>query len=182
MSRLLGRLLLHLLGFLHCFPLLLRRLPQHLSLRLSRRGLACIFFGIGALRFSRYRPCNDRGGQQHESGKSFHSVSRTADSAAVLISYADLTPKVHPGSTRGCYFSYSTSGWYRDRYSSRSSQPVERRASPPGWTLRLRSGQDRETPVTPPYDSSRDHGTSESSSSSATCNPSADIGRECRAS
>src|SRR5271157_3056233 len=29
---------------------------------------------------------------------------------------------------------------------------VERRASPPGWTLRLRSGQARETPAPPPYD------------------------------
>jgi len=33
---------------------------------------------------------------------------------------------------------------------------VESRASPPGWTLRLRSGQARETPVLPPtYDSPR---------------------------
>jgi|CZKY01.1.fsa_nt_gi hypothetical protein len=29
------------------------------------------------------------------------------------------------------------------------SLPVERRASPPGWTLRLRSGQARETLVPP---------------------------------
>jgi len=39
--------------------------------------------------------------------------------------------------------------------------PVESRASPPGWHLRLRSGQARETPVTPPYYSSRGHGNSE---------------------
>src|SRR5208282_2993886 len=32
---------------------------------------------------------------------------------------------------------------------------VERRASSPGWPIRLRSGQAREAPVPPPYDSSR---------------------------
>src|ERR1019366_6651004 len=33
------------------------------------------------------------------------------------------------------------------------AMPVESRASPPGWTLRLCSGQARETTVPPPYDS-----------------------------
>ena len=46
---------------------------------------------------------------------------------------------------------YELSGGYRANF---RAAEVESRASPPGWTLRLGSGQARETPVPPSYDSS----------------------------
>src|SRR5712692_7155865 len=103
MSRL-GRLPLRLLGFLHCFPLVLGCLLQHLSLRLGPLlVLALIFlFDAGALSLSRYRPCNDRGGQQHENSNSFHNVSEPKILAAVLDhrSYTEAEPGLaHEGVT-----------------------------------------------------------------------------------
>jgi hypothetical protein len=80
-------------GLLHCFPLFLGRLLQHLLLALGRLpGLARIFFDTGALSLSWYRRCNTQGDQQQESGNWFHKVSEQkmlqrsyTEAAAVLV-------------------------------------------------------------------------------------------------
>src|SRR5450759_5208691 len=87
--RLLGRLPLRLLVFLHCVPLFLVCLLQHLLLRLGRPGQARTFVVTGALSSSRYRPCNSQGEQQQESGTSFPNVS---DRKILSRSYTESAP------------------------------------------------------------------------------------------
>ena len=161
--RLLHLLSLLLRGFLHGFRLFLVGLVQHLLLLLDRLlGLARVFLGTDALRLSRYRRQHSSNEQQHKSSNSFHSVSERR-------SCSDLTPKLRPSWDTRRYFCNPTCWW-------RVSVPPAglHALGSLSWARRALTRLHRIT--------QRAVRSSESSSSSATCNPSADTARAYTAS